>query len=151
MSFSVPLPSVAKETVSAFSAYCCKSFSTLPQGSNSQISTCLLMLLCNCFAKNPSLSLQSHEETNALLQSRVLQNGSAQQDYQPSRLVLACGEREGETIHWGLTRLHAHKSLPSIHSLSVPTLGKQIHAPALGHLDLNSLCTTLRISGNNLI
>ncbi|XP_035170790.1 brother of CDO isoform X4 [Oxyura jamaicensis] len=29
---------------------------------------------------------QSHEETNALLQSRVLQNGSAQRDYQPSRL-----------------------------------------------------------------
>ncbi|XP_035749936.1 brother of CDO [Egretta garzetta] len=29
---------------------------------------------------------QSHEETNALLQARVLQNGNAQQDYQPSRL-----------------------------------------------------------------
>ncbi|KFP99823.1 Brother of CDO, partial [Haliaeetus albicilla] len=28
----------------------------------------------------------SHEETNALLQARVLQNGNAQQDYQPSRL-----------------------------------------------------------------
>ncbi|KAM6094720.1 brother of CDO isoform 7-T7 [Chlamydotis macqueenii] len=29
---------------------------------------------------------QSHEETNALLQARVLQNGNAQQDHQPSRL-----------------------------------------------------------------
>ncbi|NWQ80773.1 BOC protein, partial [Columbina picui] len=29
---------------------------------------------------------QSHEETNALLQARVLHNGNAQQDYQPSRL-----------------------------------------------------------------
>ncbi|KFP75642.1 Brother of CDO [Acanthisitta chloris] len=28
----------------------------------------------------------SHEETNALLQARVLQNGNAHQDYQPSRL-----------------------------------------------------------------
>ncbi|NXC16364.1 BOC protein, partial [Corythaeola cristata] len=29
---------------------------------------------------------QLHEETNALLQARALQNGNAQQDYQPSRL-----------------------------------------------------------------
>ncbi|XP_053931506.1 brother of CDO isoform X4 [Cuculus canorus] len=34
----------------------------------------------------PDEVAQSHEETNALLQTRVLQNGNAQQDYQPSRL-----------------------------------------------------------------
>lgn len=35
---------------------------------------------------SPDDMQQSHEETNALLQARVLQNGNAHQDYQPTRL-----------------------------------------------------------------
>lgn len=54
-----------------------------------EISTNLLLLLYVIALLRSFLSFQSHEETNALLQARVLQNGNAQQDYQPTRLVLA--------------------------------------------------------------
>lgn len=54
-----------------------------------EISTNLLLLLYVIALLRSILSFQSHEETNALLQARVLQNGNAQRDYQPTRLVLA--------------------------------------------------------------